>query len=117
MIAPQCIIEVYKDNNVATTMWILCRSHPTYNFIYCLPTCPKTTLSFSNDVTERASDIHFDPQEIKLKIRYRIDGVLITERTLPNHLQNVIIAKLKIMANLNITESRIPQDGRIKIEC
>lgn len=68
----------------------------------------------SNAVTQRASDIHFDPQELELKIRYRIDGVLMTERTLPKHMQSVIIARLKIMANLNITENRIPQDGRIK---
>src|SRR5699024_7583606 len=58
--------------------------------------------------------IHFDPQEMEVKIRYRIDGVLMTERTLPKHMQNVLIARLKIMANLNITESRIPQDGRLK---
>lgn len=69
----------------------------------------------SNAVTQRASDIHFDPQELELKIRYRIDGVLMTERTLPKHMQNVITARIKIMANLNITESRIPQDGRIKM--
>ena len=69
----------------------------------------------SNAVTQRASDIHFDPQELELKIRYRIDGILITERTLPKHMQNLIIARLKIMANLNITESRVPQDGRIKM--
>lgn len=69
----------------------------------------------SNAVTERASDIHFDPQEVELKIRYRIDGVLMTERSLPKHMQNVITARLKIMANLNITENRIPQDGRIKM--
>lgn len=69
----------------------------------------------SNAVSQHASDIHFDPQEVELKIRYRIDGVLMTERTLPKHMQNVIIARLKIMANLNITESRVPQDGRIKL--
>src|SRR5699024_9796784 len=69
----------------------------------------------SNAVAQRASDIHFDPQEIELKIRYRIDGVLRTERTLPKHMQSVMIARLKIMANLNITESRVPQDGRIKL--
>lgn len=69
----------------------------------------------SNAVNERASDIHFDPQEVELLIRYRIDGVLMTERSLPKHMQNVIIARLKIMANLNITETRVPQDGRIKM--
>lgn len=67
-----------------------------------------------NAVIQNASDIHFDPQEMELVIRYRVDGVLMTERSLPKHMQNVIIARLKIMANLNITENRIPQDGRIK---
>src|SRR5690625_1242816 len=69
----------------------------------------------SNAVSQRESDIHFDPQEMDLKIRYRIDRVLMTERTLPKHIQNVMIARLKIMANLNITENRLPQDGRIKM--
>src|SRR5690625_3159364 len=44
----------------------------------------------TNAVQQRASDIHFDPQELELKIRYRIDGVMMTERTLPKHMQNVI---------------------------
>ncbi|WP_377888296.1 GspE/PulE family protein [Alkalihalobacillus sp. R86527] len=66
-------------------------------------------------VQNRASDIHFDPQETKLLIRYRVDGHLRTERSLPKHMQNVLTARVKIIANLNITESRVPQDGRIKI--
>jgi len=69
----------------------------------------------ANAVAQRASDIHFDPQEKELKIRYRIDGVLRTERSLPKHMQKIIIARVKIMGNLNITENRIPQDGRIKM--
>ncbi|MBP1930221.1 GspE/PulE family protein [Ammoniphilus resinae] len=68
-----------------------------------------------NAVQLKASDIHFDPQETKVSIRYRVDGVLRTERTLPKHMQNVLTARIKIMANLNITENRLPQDGRIKI--
>ncbi|MBH0230029.1 GspE/PulE family protein [Halobacillus yeomjeoni] len=63
----------------------------------------------------KASDIHIDPQEKKVLVRYRIDGVLRTERTLPKNLQNSLIARVKILANLNITESRLPQDGRIKM--
>lgn len=69
----------------------------------------------SNAVQQRASDIHFDPQELELKIRYRIDGVMMTERSLPKSMQSVLTARVKIMANLNITESRVPQDGRIKM--
>lgn len=67
-------------------------------------------------VTLRASDIHFDPQETDFRIRYRIDGQLRTQRTLPKDMQKVITARLKIMANLNITDNRQPQDGRIKME-
>ncbi|WP_277584455.1 GspE/PulE family protein [Psychrobacillus antarcticus] len=69
----------------------------------------------ANGVAQRASDVHFDPQETELRVRYRVDGVLRTERGLPKHMQNVIIARIKILGNLNITENRLPQDGRIKI--
>ncbi|MBU8879569.1 Flp pilus assembly complex ATPase component TadA [Bacillus sp. FJAT-29790] len=69
----------------------------------------------TNAATMKASDVHIDPQETKVMIRYRIDGVLRTERTLPKHMQSVLIARIKIMANLDITEHRIPQDGRIKV--
>ena len=68
----------------------------------------------SNASANKASDIHIDPQETKVVIRYRIDGILRVERVLPKHMQNVLIARIKIMANLDITENRTPQDGRIK---
>ena len=67
-----------------------------------------------NAVQLKASDIHIDPQETKVLVRYRIDGVLRTERTLPKHTQNVLAARIKILGNMDITEHRIPQDGRIK---
>lgn len=70
----------------------------------------------ANAVALRVSDIHFDPQEVDLKVRYRIDGVLRTERELPKYMQNVLTARIKIMGNLNITENRVPQDGRIKMD-
>jgi len=69
----------------------------------------------SNATSMKASDIHIDPQETKVVIRYRIDGVLRTERVLPKHMQSLLTARIKIMANLDITEHRIPQDGRIKV--
>ncbi|KHF40952.1 GspE/PulE family protein [Halalkalibacter okhensis] len=65
-------------------------------------------------LSQKASDIHIDPQEKKLVIRYRVDGVLKTEQAFPKRIQNSLIARVKIMANLNITETRLPQDGRIK---
>ncbi|AGK55091.1 GspE/PulE family protein [Bacillus sp. 1NLA3E] len=69
----------------------------------------------ANAVAHKASDIHFDPQETKLVVRYRIDGLLRVERVLPKNMQSFLTARIKIMANLDITEHRIPQDGRIKI--
>jgi type IV pilus assembly protein PilB len=66
-------------------------------------------------VEQRASDIHIDPQETKVLVRYRIDGVLRTDRALPKHMQSVLTARIKILANMDITEHRIPQDGRIKM--
>lgn len=68
-----------------------------------------------NAVQQRASDIHIDPQETKVILRYRVDGVLRTERSLPKNMQGVLTARIKIMSNLDITESRVPQDGRIKL--
>ncbi|WP_026906461.1 GspE/PulE family protein [Paucisalibacillus globulus] len=70
----------------------------------------------TNAAAQKASDIHFDPQEGELRVRYRVDGVLRTERTLPKYMQSMLIARIKIISNLNITESRMPQDGRVKLE-
>jgi len=62
-----------------------------------------------------ASDIHVDPMETQVAIRYRIDGMLRNERSIPKAMQGVVTARLKIMGNLNIAERRLPQDGRIKL--
>ncbi|NQT47250.1 MAG: Flp pilus assembly complex ATPase component TadA [Candidatus Omnitrophica bacterium] len=63
----------------------------------------------------RASDIHVEPCEKDLRIRYRIDGNLEEVLRIPRKSQNAILARLKIMSRLNITESRIPQDGRFRV--
>lgn len=65
-------------------------------------------------IVQRASDIHIDPHQSSIIIRFRVDGLLRLDRTLPKHMQNMLIARIKIMANLDITEHRIPQDGRIR---
>ena len=64
---------------------------------------------------KRASDIHIEPEEKDLKVRYRIDGSLHDALRLPKKNQNAVLARLKIMSGMDITESRIPQDGRFKI--
>lgn len=61
-----------------------------------------------------ASDIHFDPTDNGISIRFRIDGILDTYTILPNDIKQNIITRIKIMAGMNITETRLPQDGAIK---
>lgn len=67
-------------------------------------------------VFEKASDIHIEPQEKALTVRYRIDGVLHDVMTLPKLIQPALVARIKVLANLKIDEHRLPQDGRFKIE-
>jgi len=67
-----------------------------------------------NAVKEGASDIHIEPSEKKLQIRYRIDGILFAMMNPPHHMHAAIISRLKIMSNLDISERRLPQDGRIR---
>ncbi|MEA3305486.1 MAG: ATPase, T2SS/T4P/T4SS family [Candidatus Omnitrophota bacterium] len=67
---------------------------------------------------DRATDIHIEPYEDEMKVRYRIDGILY-KTTIPSsikHFQSAIISRVKIMSNLNIAEKRLPQDGRMRIK-
>lgn len=78
------------------------------------------TIRFVNSVieraiTERASDIHLEPQEGEMVVRMRIDGVLRRIFTVPANLQATVIARLKIMGGMNIAERKIPQDGRAMV--
>lgn len=66
-------------------------------------------------IVDEASDIHVEPQERAVRIRYRVDGVLMEAMTVPRNLMAALISRLKIMADMNIAERRIPQDGRIEI--
>lgn len=66
-------------------------------------------------IRDRASDIHFEPFEHEFKMRYRIDGVLYEMVPPPKHLGTAITSRVKVMANLDIAERRLPQDGRIEL--
>lgn len=72
-------------------------------------------LVMSQAIKDQASDIHFEPFETDYKIRYRVDGALYEMAPPPKHLALPIASRLKVLANLNIAERRVPQDGRIKI--
>jgi general secretion pathway protein E len=67
----------------------------------------------SSAVKERASDIHIEPEEREVIVRYRVDGQLYVARRAPRQFMSAVIARVKIMAGLNIAEKRLPQDGRI----
>jgi general secretion pathway protein E len=79
------------------------------------PVIRLVNLLISRAVEQRASDIHIEPFENELKVRYRIDGVLHDVETPARRLQAAIVSRIKIMAKLNIAERRLPQDGRIKL--
>lgn len=67
-------------------------------------------------VKDRASDIHIEPNEVGLLIRFRIDGILYDIRTLPNKIKSAVISRVKILANMDIAERRLPQDGRFQVK-
>ncbi|MDQ7779431.1 MAG: ATPase, T2SS/T4P/T4SS family [Planctomycetota bacterium] len=79
------------------------------------PVIKLVTLIIVEAVKVRASDVHVEPMEKKLRIRYRIDGVCQEVESPPKRLQGSVISRLKIMADIDIAEKRKPQDGRIKI--
>jgi len=80
------------------------------------PIIKLVNLIFSQAVKAKASDIHIEPYQNRLKIRYRMDGILYDMLTPPKHIQSTLISRIKIMAGMNIAEKRLPQDGRIEIK-
>jgi len=80
------------------------------------PVIRLVNLIISKAIEERASDIHIEPFEKDLKVRYRVDGILYDVESPPKKLKAAVISRVKIMAKLNIAERRLPQDGRIKLK-
>jgi type IV pilus assembly protein PilB len=80
------------------------------------PVIKLVNLMLVQAIKDRASDIHIEPFEKQLRLRYRIDGVLYDSAAPPKSLQSAIASRIKIMANLDIAERRLPQDGRFRIK-
>ena len=80
------------------------------------PIIKLVNLLISRAIENRASDIHIEPFEDELKVRYRIDGVLHDVEAAPKKLEAAVVSRIKIMAKLNISERRLPQDGRIRLK-
>jgi general secretion pathway protein E len=80
------------------------------------PVIKLVNLIVSRAIKEGASDIHIEPFEGSLVVRYRVDGILHNEESPPKQFQAAVISRIKIMAKLNIAERRLPQDGRIRLK-
>jgi len=79
------------------------------------PVIRLVNLILQQAIQENASDIHIEPDEINLGVRYRIDGMLYEMKSLPKTIQAPLLSRLKVMAQMDIAESRIPQDGRTQM--
>ena len=97
-------INALAVSDDAATMENLANQAPIVRFV---------NLVLMQAVQDRASDIHFEPFENEFKIRYRVDGALYEMSPPPKQLAMPVVSRLKVMANLNISERRLPQDGRI----
>lgn len=80
-----------------------------------LPVIKVVDTLIKHAILESASDIHIEPDEKEVRVRYRIDGILHDAMTLPRKIMSGIIARIKVLANLKLDEHRLPQDGRFKI--
>ena len=94
-----------QPNKETVSAWRPARNEPVINFVDSL---------IATAVNEGASDIHIEPREKELHVRLRIDGVLFNKPAPPIKMHPAVISRLKILANLDISERRLPQDGRIR---
>lgn len=79
------------------------------------PVSKMVSVILRHAVEGKASDIHIEPSGDKTRVRYRIDGMLGTSLILPSYIHSTVVARIKILSNLKIDESRIPQDGRMRL--
>ncbi len=98
-------VEVVQDvEDISEDLEKMAGQSPVIKFVNYL---------ISNAVREGASDIHIEPKEKQTKVRYRIDGVLFEAMQAPQKMHPAIVSRIKIMANLDISERRLPQDGKV----
>lgn len=89
--------------------------HNLRDMAFEAPIIKLVNMLITRAVESRASDVHIEPFENNVKVRYRIDGALTEIESLPKRIQSAVISRIKIMSRLNIAERRLPQDGRIKL--
>lgn len=99
------MLQIRGDDGTAAAVEAEANATPIIRFV---------DLILYQAIQDRASDIHFEPFENEFKIRYRVDGALYEMAPPPRHLALPVISRVKVMANMNIAERRLPQDGRIQ---
>ncbi|MDX6254323.1 MAG: type pilus assembly protein PilB [Frankiales bacterium] len=99
-------IDTAEDNQDLASVKEVLEDAPIVKFV---------NLLITQAIQDRASDIHIEPAEKELRVRFRIDGVLHEVMRSPKSIQSGVISRLKIMAELNIAERRVPQDGRLSV--
>src|SRR4029450_5909982 len=90
-------------------------AHTIRDMHFAAPVVRLVNLLIEGALASDASDIHIEPFEDSLRVRYRIDGLLYDQEAPPRRLQPALTSRIKIMAELNIAERRLPQDGRIRV--
>jgi general secretion pathway protein E len=110
--------QVIQDMNEEDTDLIISEIEETGDLLDDTSDAPiikLVNLMLSQAVKARASDIHIEPSQNRLRIRHRVDGILYDMLSPPRHIQATLTSRIKIMAKMNIAEKRLPQDGRIEI--
>jgi general secretion pathway protein E len=113
--AVQKVIETIRDDDWAGDEAAGEDVNSLRDMAFDAPVVRLVNLLIENAITSDASDIHIEPFEDNLRVRYRIDGVLFDAETPPKRLRAAVTSRIKIMAELNIAERRLPQDGRIRM--
>jgi len=92
------------------------RSEDVLDVAHKPPIIRLVNLILSRALRQRASDVHLQPYEDRLQVRYRIDGILYDQLVIPKSVQEAVISRVKVMARMDIAEKRLPQDGRASIK-
>jgi len=111
------IMEGMREEEIESTAGIELQEdvHHLRDMAFEAPVVKLVNTLITRAVESRASDIHIEPFENNVKVRYRVDGALNEIEPLPKRLQAAVISRVKIMSRLNIAERRLPQDGRIRL--
>lgn len=107
--SPEAFVRALADE--APAVEVSDRSEDLLSAAETAPVTQLVNLMLLEAVKSRASDIHFEPCESRLRVRYRIDGVLYEQASPPGHLARALVSRVKVMARMDISETRLPQDG------